>query len=247
MYFLTITASDTCSAAGIQQDLKMAQINKFWGLNVITAITSQNFQRVDHMDIVDEKLFRVQLETIFLSFPISAIKIGVVPSKTFACILGTYLEKIKCPVVYDPVIKSTSGFMFSMDDPKDIYSILAPFCTVTTPNIPEYQYLFGTDISKLSTHENMENHRHLKEHDGAIYIKGGHGTQEHIIEYLMTKEYIKKYEYKKQMWKFYRGTGCAFSSLLSMFLVDNNIENACKLAREVLVKYYEGYSPPIIN
>ena len=224
-YFLTIAAADTSGGAGITQDLKMAQTLSFWGLSVITAITAQDFQKVYSMETVSEKIYVAQLKQIFEAFKISAIKIGVIPNQKFAEILADFISQCSCPIVYDPVILSTSNFSFAGSEIDEIIKSIWQKCTVITPNIPEWEY-----ISKLKINTPQK---------PAIYLKGGHSTDNKIIEHLYIDEKMHKYIYDRYKWEYTHGTGCAFSSLLSMLLVDNDIKTACEKAREYVVKFYE--------
>ena len=229
-FFLTIAASDSSGGAGIQQDLKMAQRTGFWGLSAVTAITSQDFHNVYIIEFLKEKVIETQLKNIFKSFKISAIKIGVLPSIRFAKIISQYLNSVDCPKVYDPVYKSSSGHCLLTDEPKEIFQIISPHCTVITPNIPEFEFYYDTDIkSALKNFKGKPN----------IYLKGGHSTENKIIEYLFYKNTLKHFAYERSNWVYNKGTGCAFSSLLSMYLVDNEIEIACQKARRDLVQFYD--------
>ena len=220
-YFLSIAATDTSSASGIQQDLRMSQRLGFWGLSAITAITSQSFNSAESIDILSEKTFQSQLEIIFKNFEISAIKIGVLPTIRMANILIKYLDSINCPVVYDPVSATSSGMDLLSDNISDIYKVLQSKCTVVTPNLPEYKVIKDVNSSCY------------------IYIKGGHSDKSKIVEYLISGEHETKFEFERHNWTYSRGTGCAFSSLLSMYLVDNKVEIACRKAHETLVEIYK--------
>ena len=231
-YFLTIAASDTSGGAGIQQDLKMAQKLGFWGLSIITALTAQDLNKVYSMEVVSEKILIDQCEVIFQNFNINAVKIGVVPSVAFAQIIHKYLKKLDSPVVFDPVIKSSSGFEFSRTEVIDIIKILCDVSTVITPNIPELDFikenLFRTDDLQLLQ----------KELGCSVYLKGGHGISGEIREFLITDKGIKYFTYPKYNWKYSHGTGCTFSSLLSMLMVDNDIKTACEMAQDILVDVF---------
>ena len=238
-YFLTIAASDTSGGAGIQQDLKMAQRLNFWGLNVVTALTIQDFRHVYYYEPVNDSFFYNQLYHIFNSFNVSAIKIGVIPNLKFAMILCQFLEKVSCPIVLDPVFKATSGFNFSKDEPLEIIKLLAKFVTVITPNIPELEYLYDikftkeNDLNITLTQKDVIKAKNL-------YVKGGHFLNDSIVEFLVKGNKILKFEYEKQDWSYSHGTGCAFSSLLSILLSNNSIETACRKARENLVSFYSA-------
>jgi len=231
-YFLTIAASDTSGGAGIQQDLKMAQLLGFWGLSVITAITAQDFSSVYQLESVSEEMFVAQLKAVTNSFDISAVKIGVVPSLRFAELLVDYLKHLSCPIVYDPVIASTSGYIFT---PQDTYTMIKTICsiaTVITPNIPELKLFIGDDWK--------DNILSLADTFGcAVYVKGGHCESDQIDEFLVQIDKpVQNFSFDKHEWKYTHGTGCTFSSLLSMFLAIYDLPQACLKAREKLVEVY---------
>jgi len=242
--FLSIAAADTSGGAGIQQDLKMAQLLGFWGVNVITALTAQSFEKVYHLEPVSEDMFIKQLEVVIDSFDISAVKIGVVPSLRFAELIVESIKKIghhkwcpyrngqNRPIVYDPVLASTSGFVFTPENAREMIKTICSVATVITPNIPELCFMYGDDWEK-----NIES---LADTFGcAVYVKGGHGESDVITEHLIQKEGVTHhFLYDKYDWKYSHGTGCAFSSLLSMSMVDNDLPTACVLAREKLVEVY---------
>ena len=230
--FLTLAASDTSGGAGIQQDLKMAQRLDFWGLSIITALTAQDLNKVYSMEVVSDKMLIDQCEAIFHNFSISAVKIGVVPSVAFAQIMHKFLKKLDCPVVFDPVIRSSSGFEFSKSEGFDIIKILCDVSTVITPNIPEMDFIRGNmcgtdDLQQIQ-----------KELGCSVYLKGGHSISGDIKEFLITDKGIKEFLYPKYDWKYSHGTGCTFSSILSILMVDIDIERACELAQDKLVEVF---------
>jgi hydroxymethylpyrimidine/phosphomethylpyrimidine kinase len=245
-YFLSIAASDSSGGAGIQQDMKMAQILSFWGLSIVTAITAQNLQKVFAMESVSPDILMSQCDSIFSHFDISAVKIGVIPSLRFAETLAPYLSKLSCPIVYDPVIISSSGFSFmtSPDECRDMIRLVASISTVVTPNIPEIEYILqqklaDIDISDIAIRLNA-----------TTYLKGGHSSGDDIVEYLVNRisgtedispsGHTQKITYPRYKWDYSHGTGCTFSSLLSMYMVDHDIVTASQKARNTLVEIYSA-------
>ena len=231
-YFLTIAASDTSGGAGIQQDLKMANKHGFWGLSIVTALTAQDFNNVYSMEPVAEKMIIDQCDAIFKNYEISAIKIGVIPNLAIAQHISRYLLNLKCPIVYDPVIKSTSGYDFASVESYEIIKTLCNYATVFTPNIPELEFL----KNKMDIYSLKQLQSALR---CSVYLKGGHGLEDSITEYLITSNRMAEFSFQRQKWHYTHGTGCAFASLLSMFLVDNEINKACELAHENLVMEYD--------
>jgi len=227
--FLTIAASDSSGGAGIQQDLKMAQLLDFWGVSVVTAITAQDRYRVHSYQIVSEELMTAQLEAVFADFQFDAIKIGVVPSLNFAKLVVKHLQPLKCPIVYDPVLASSSGFQFSPNDTRQIMQTLCSVATIITPNLPELEFYVGKDYDICALE---------KAFGCGVYLKGGHTSGDIITEHLIYKGQVYPFQYKRHNWSYTHGTGCTFSSLLSMNMVDLDIEEACTNAHDKLVELF---------
>lgn len=250
-YFLTIAASDTSGGAGIQQDLRMCFLSKLWGLSVITANTAQDFYKACHHETVSFETFKYQLDTVISSFNLSAIKIGVVPCIKMAKYLNYHLKKLSIPIIFDPVLKSSSGYNFSRDSAVDIfYAITHQMGSnmIITPNIPELEYL--TEKSIRSQEDINTAVKLLKAKiDCSIYIKGGHFTDKSVHETLFLNDKTYIFSFKRQRWAYSHGTGCAFSSLLAINLViyKNDYEKAVNKSHKALVKFYKHINRNFID
>jgi len=227
--FLTIAASDSSGGAGIQQDLKMAHLLDFWGVSVVTAITAQGLLKVHSYQTVSEAIMEAQIKVILAEFQVDAIKIGVVPSLRFAQIIAKYLTGIKAPIVYDPVLKASSGFDFAPHDAREIIATLCSVSTIITPNLPELEFYVGKDYDICNLAEAFR---------CGVYVKGGHGNVDSITEHLVYEGCVYSFEYERHNWSYTHGTGCTFSSLLSMCMVSLPIQEACQKAHERLVEVF---------
>ncbi|WP_368667573.1 bifunctional hydroxymethylpyrimidine kinase/phosphomethylpyrimidine kinase [Ancylomarina sp. 16SWW S1-10-2] len=69
----------------IQPDSKVVHDLGYWALSAITGITSQNFKKVFAVEPIAAELLQVQIENLFLSFPVCTVKIGVICSKVNSC------------------------------------------------------------------------------------------------------------------------------------------------------------------
>ena len=69
----------------IKPDSRVAHDLEYWALSAITGITSQNFKKVFAVEPVAPELLQVQIENLFLSFPVCTVKIGVICSKENPC------------------------------------------------------------------------------------------------------------------------------------------------------------------
>ena len=139
---LTIAGSDPSGGAGIQQDLKVITAHGCHGATVITALTSQNTLGVQSSMPVPSDVVASQLQSVLSDLQVSAIKIGMIPNKAVAEVIVQALQDVHIPIIYDPVMISTSGYqLMSSDAIAYIAQHLFPLCALVTPNLSEAERL----------------------------------------------------------------------------------------------------------
>ncbi|MCK9330266.1 MAG: bifunctional hydroxymethylpyrimidine kinase/phosphomethylpyrimidine kinase [Candidatus Cloacimonetes bacterium] len=221
-YFLSIAASDSSGGAGIQQDNRIALQKKYRALNILTAVTAQNYEKVIDTSVVNDDIFAKQMEIIFSSFIINTIKIGVVSTINQAKIINNYIKNFKGFIVYDPVIKSSSGFDFS-NNCIEIFNAITDGLNdnlIVTPNINELEVISDKSIvNKLDILNVLSSLKTL--YKCSFYIKGGHFLNEQIMEFFYYKNEIYEFSFPRYEWIYSHGTGCAFSSILSINLTNS--------------------------
>lgn len=136
---LTIAGSDSCGGAGIQADIKTATELGVFSSSCITAITSQNTQGVQLVELVSEKSLETQLECVCEDIDFSAVKIGMTGSYENVSMIQRAIMKYHLPnVVFDPVMAASSGHPLSKGDLCECFKqSLIPLCDLITPNLPE--------------------------------------------------------------------------------------------------------------
>jgi hydroxymethylpyrimidine/phosphomethylpyrimidine kinase len=72
-----------------------------------------------------------------------------------------------------------------------------------------------------------------------VYLKGGHGISDSIEEYLIEKDNFSKFIYPKHDWHYTHGTGCAFSSLFSMYMTKYDLKTSCIKAHKRVTKIFD--------
>ncbi|MCE2506372.1 MAG: bifunctional hydroxymethylpyrimidine kinase/phosphomethylpyrimidine kinase [Nitrosopumilaceae archaeon] len=156
MNILSIGGSDPSSGAGIQSDIRMFSALNTYTLTVITAITSQNTSNFGTVEPVSSKILKKQLESIFSDFKIDGIKIGMVYNSKTIKVIHQQLNKLKIPIVIDPVIKSTTGGnLLENNAIKDFKKYIIPLATIITPNKLEAEFLSKIKISTKNTPEKI--------------------------------------------------------------------------------------------
>jgi hydroxymethylpyrimidine/phosphomethylpyrimidine kinase len=198
---LTIAGSDPSGGAGIQQDLKVITAHGCYGATVITAITSQNTLGVQSSMPVPPEVVASQLQSVISDLRLSAIKIGMIPNKAVAEVIVEALQAIAVPIIYDPVMISTSGYeLMTPDTIAYIVDNLFPLCTLVTPNLPE--------AKRIQTQ--------LKHPQTAFLIKGGHADSTLMTDKLiMADGTVYEFSTEKVASKNLHGTGCTLSSAIA--------------------------------
>lgn len=215
---LTIAGTDPTGGAGVQADLKTFQELQSYGMSVITSVVAQNttgVQDIHHIpiDMIDE-----QLESVFSDMPVHAVKTGMIANIDMMEIIQKHLKDSNIPLVIDPVMVATSGDALINEDARDyLRKHLLPLCTVTTPNIPEAEFLTGMNITTL---EEMQAAAELIVHEyGAknALVKGGHLVGD-AVDFLYDGNTMHSYTEKRIDTVNTHGTGCTYAAAITAYL-----------------------------
>ena len=216
---LTIAGSDPSGGAGIQQDLKTITACGCYGATVITSLTSQNTLGVQSAMAVTAVVVASQLQSVLSDLRPSAVKIGMIPDREVAEALVRSLSAIEVPIVYDPVMISTSGYPLMAPDAIDYISQhLFPLCTLITPNLPEAERI---DVSSLKA---------------AYLIKGGHADSDMMTDILhMPDGTTRQYTTPRIRTRNLHGTGCTLSSAIASYLaLGHTLPQAVAMAKDYI-------------
>ena len=217
---LSIAGSDCSGGAGIQADIKTISALGGYAASVITAITVQNTQGVKSVQTLPPDLVKAQIEAILDDLHVDCIKIGMIGNESIArAIAHTLQEYPSCPIVYDPVMVSTSGHCLL--PPEAIESIkcsLFPLTTLLTPNLNEAGVLNGKVIGTIEEMKKTAYELSQAFHT-AVLIKGGHLEGEDMCDVLHTQENkMHIYKTKKIKSNNLHGTGCTLSSAIATYI-----------------------------
>src|SRR5947209_14517354 len=108
---LTIAGSDSSAGAGIQADLKTFSALDVYGLSAVTCVVAEIPGKVSRIDPVGPDTVRAQIEVVMNSFPVGAIKTGLLCTRANISAVARSIADLKFrgPVVVDPVITATGG------------------------------------------------------------------------------------------------------------------------------------------
>lgn len=233
---LTIAGSDSSGGAGIQADIKTMSALGIYSCTVITAITAQNTLNVNHIHPLDAGTVKKQIRSVLSDIPIHALKIGMVYNNEIIIAVSDALNKLKIPIVLDPIISAGTGAqLLQKEFLNDFKNKLLPICDVVTPNIHEAEKLSGimikseVDIKKAALKIQKLGAKN-------VVVKGGHFRKDDEI----IRDTILDYQGKFTILKNNRikivethGSGCNFSAAVTAFIaLQFPIVQACIMASQ---------------
>lgn len=172
---LIIAGSDSGGGAGIQADIKTVTMLGGHAMTAITAITAQNTLGVQDVFPLPLALVEAQFRSVVDDIGVDAVKIGMLGTPDLVSTVANLLETLPrdVPVVFDPVMVSTSGDPLSSAGTAQAMRRLLPLAALVTPNLPELAAL-GGESSILAVAP-------------AVLVKGGHADGPVIRDRLITR------------------------------------------------------------
>jgi hydroxymethylpyrimidine/phosphomethylpyrimidine kinase len=213
---LSIAGTDPSGGAGIQADIKAISATGSYAASVITALVAQNTTGVQEILDVPASFVKKQLDCVCEDLQFNAVKIGMLHRKEIIQTVAQAIHAYHLPqVVLDPVMVAKNGCALIEDETvNDLITILFPWVSLITPNIPEAERLLNR---KISTRQQMEKYAELLglEYNINVLIKGGHlsdSTQcSDVLFNLITKDIIW-FQGERVQTNNTHGTGCSLFS-----------------------------------
>lgn len=246
---LSIAGSDSSGGAGIQADIKTIAMLGGYAMTAITTVTAQNSIGVQAIAPMGGEVVYKQITSCIDDIGVDAIKIGMLHDEEIIDAVAQALDDTKVPVVLDPVMIATSGAVLIAPNALAALRVkVFPLATLITPNLPELSHL--TEREPTTTEEMVEAAQALaKEADAAVLAKGGHTSDERIIDILVqTRGLVQPGEEQESGRAVHfdharidtphtHGTGCTLSSAIATLIGHGQeMEHAVRLARNFVVR-----------
>ncbi|MHA6769930.1 bifunctional hydroxymethylpyrimidine kinase/phosphomethylpyrimidine kinase [Sphingobium ummariense] len=224
---LIIAGSDSGGGAGIQADIKTVTMLGGHAMTAITAITAQNTLGVQAVHPVPTEMVLAQIDSVVSDIGVDAVKIGMIGSAATAAAVAERLAMLEgVPIVFDPVMVSTSGSALADEGTIAAFERLMALATLVTPNIPELEALGGEEIAiRFATH---------------VLAKGGHGAGPMLTDRLIgPRGVMKAWSNARIDTPHTHGTGCTLASAIAAGLgqgmdLVGAVERGRKYVREAL-------------
>lgn len=212
---LTIAGSDCSAGAGIQADLKTFQHFGIHGLTAITCVVSETANIVRAVHPVPVDLVTDQISLMLDSFPVAAVKTGMLFSAAHvAAVAEIFRVRPDLVLVVDPVMVASTGTLLVEREAIDAYiELLLPLATLATPNLPEAETLMGSPITRDSIAEAaLELARRF---GTAILLKGGHLEGAECVDLLAEGGHVESFAAPRLAVRASHGTGCTLSAAVA--------------------------------
>ncbi len=216
---MSIAGSDNTCGAGVQADIKTCQSLQSYCLNCLTAVTSQNSEKVFKILELPSNIIQSQILTLISEYELDSIKIGLVKSVNQAKTIVKVLKKnkISVPIVVDPIYKSTTNTIFNKkSDYQEIYKILSKLKPVFTPNLYELKILL--DLKKIDDIDIMIMNFYKKFKCPIVLTNAGNKEEKCEDFFLNDEKEIERVSSNKISSRNTHGSGCSFSSALAVYL-----------------------------
>lgn len=175
---LTIGASDSLCASGIQGDIKTIMRNGAYAVTAVTALNAKNTNELKSKIAVTPEFLASQLDAVFEDIQVDAVKVGMITSVELMKVVIEKLKQYKpANIVIDPVLPAKKNFV-QLDDEavKLLEEELLPLADVITPDLREASLIAGMEIeseSDLITACKMISEKY----DACVVSKGGLNAQ----------------------------------------------------------------------
>jgi hydroxymethylpyrimidine/phosphomethylpyrimidine kinase len=243
---LTIAGSDCSAGAGIQADLKTFQHFGIHGLTAVTCVVSETANVVRAVHPVPVGIVSDQISLLLESFPVAAVKTGMLFSAAHVRAVAGILSKHPgLRLVVDPVMIASTGDPLLEPDAVNAYrELLFPLATVITPNLPEAEALLGEKITDLESAALRLSGRY----GTAVLLKGGHLEGADCVDLLADQGEIHRFSEARIPVAAAHGTGCTLSAAITAALARSEdlpqaVETAKSYLGETLRHSYQFASP----
>jgi hydroxymethylpyrimidine/phosphomethylpyrimidine kinase len=247
---LSIAGSDSSAGAGIQADLKTFSALGVYGLTAVTCIVAEIPGKVSRIEPASAKIVREQVEVLTKSFPISAIKTGLLCSGEIISTVAKTIEDVhktfapRIPLVIDPVIVATSGDPLLEPAAIETYEKeLFPLASLITPNLGEAEQLLGTKIKDRRSMR-LAGKELEKKFETPILLKGGHLAGDSAIDLLFADGKVIEFSAPFVHGVATHGTGCTYSAAITAGLakhlsLEEAITQAKKFVTDSIVNHFQ--------
>ena len=229
---LTIAGSDCSAGAGIQADIKAFSALGVYGLTAVTSVVAEAPGKVTQVQPQPAPIVGTQVKLLLESFPVAAIKTGLLATPEIVYELIPLLEDCAVPIVIDPVAIASTGDRLVQGGFEEAQRRLIESCaTLITPNRSEAESFIGKQTETAEEAASLL----ADQLDCAVLVTGGHFEGKECVDILVQAGKTKSIHGVRLPEGDVHGTGCTYSAAITARLAQGfELEEAVRLARRYL-------------
>ena len=211
---------------------------------VMTASTAQTDVDGLFVEPSSDAVLRSQLQATFADAPPKAVKIGMLPNRDVAAIVADELRgRPELPVVFDPVLESSSGLSLMDDDCVAwVRDELFSRVSLVTPNLHE-ALRFTKEKCGVRADMIRAGKGFLSLGAQAVLVKGGHLCDEFAPDCLLRPDEKPVWFEGSRVDGSFRGTGCRLSTAIATRLAfGDELHQAIIAAKAYLADHLRSLS-----
>ncbi len=233
-YVVTIAGLDPSGGAGLAADIKTLEQWSVHGLPVCSAITFQTEEKVYGVSWIAPHQLLLQLELVLKRYQPHVVKIGIIQSlDVLREVLGLVDQHSPlATVVWDPVWRASSGFVFQPQAPPQELQRILPRIGLLTPNAEEAKW--------LTRQEDPQEAAHLLAAYCPVLVKSIRRETDHG-DLLIWKQKAYWLPTTHPLPTSKHGSGCVLSSAIAAALAHGiPLDQACRQAKEYIFRFLQS-------
>ncbi len=204
---------DPTGGAGLVADALACAALGAWPQAIATCLTVQDTAGVRAVQPVPVDEFRATLRAALDDIGADVVKVGALGSARNAAVLAEELRARALPLVFDPVIRPTSGVSLFDGRMEDASALLLPLCTLVTPNAPEAAAMTALPVATVADTERAARAL-VRAGAAAALVKGGH-QEGPPVDVLWDGVQLRHYRGVRVEHRATHGTGCVLASAVA--------------------------------
>lgn len=243
---LTIAASDSGGACGIQADIKTFSALGVYAASVITGVTAQNSVGMASALDIPTALVVEQARMVLEDIQPAAIKIGMIgAADNYRALAELFQTKKTGLLVVDPVVCCYRDCPWVLGDAaiNALKQYMLPLIDVFALSIPDAEVILKQPITTIADMTDAAKKLHAL---GPRYVllKGGH-LEGDPVDVLYAGRDVRAFTSKRIHTEHDNGSGCVFSSAIAAFLAKGaEVPEAIQQAREYMISVLP-YGEPV--
>ena len=244
---LAIAAHDPLGGAGLAADLTTFAALGVHGTVAVTAVTAQHLDRVDRVEPMLPDLVAAQIDAVIDSFPIAAVKTGLLGSAEIVDLVADRVlaGSLPAPVV-DPVLVDGRGNRFVGSEIERAYrERLFPAAALLTPNLGEASVLSGRAVASIDDVDEVAATL-AGLGAGHVVVTGGDDDHVHAVDALIDRAGAIEYlPMPRIATDHVRGSGCTLAAAATAALAHGrSVREAVTEAKRFVTAQLEATAWP---